>query len=261
MNSTDLISGVVSFAAAFFAGAINSVAGGGTLLTFPTLIWLGLNSVVANATSTVALWPGLAGSTWAYRRELRGADRRLLLFVGPSLAGGLTGAVLLRRTPSASFSRLVPFLILFATLLFMLQGLVQRKLMRHAGHWSNSKYALALIFQFFVGVYGGYFGAGIGILMLAALSVLGLTDIHQMNGCKTIFSGIINGIAIVYFIMQGMVSWSSVWPLAMGSIVGGVAGAGIARRMGQKTVRMVVIAIGVGMAISLFIKSNSGAAR
>jgi uncharacterized membrane protein YfcA len=245
-----------AFAAAFVAGAINSVAGGGTLVSFPTLIWLGLDSITANATSTVAIWPGTLGSFWGYRREFEDAESRFRILIVPSLIGGLLGALLLRWTPTATFDRMVPFLILFATLLFMAQETVQRMLKmgdsanRHTTKWL----AGAILFQFGVGIYGGYFGAGIGILMLAALSILGLKDIHEMNSLKVVFGGSVNGIAALYFVWAGMVYWPHVLVMAIGAIAGGYGGAGLARRMGRKAVRWVVIGIGFGMAVSLFIK-------
>ena len=181
----------MAFGSAFLAGAINSVAGGGTLLSFPTLIWLGLNSVTANATSTVAIWPGTVGSVWGYRRELRQAEPRFRILIVPSLIGGLTGALLLRWTSSATFDRMVPFLILFATILLSAQEPVQRMLKTaHTERHRTTKWLVgAIVFQFLVGVYGGYFGAGIGILMLAALGILGLKDIHEMNSLKVVFGG------------------------------------------------------------------------
>jgi len=246
----------VAVGAAFLAGIINSVAGGGTLISFPVLIWLGLGSVTANATSTVAIWPGTVGSAWGYRRELRDAEPRFLVMIVPSLVGGLTGAMLLRWTPAATFDRLVPFLILFATLLFTVQETVQRKLgtgdaaARRSTRWLVG----GMLFQLAVGLYGGYFGAGIGILMLAALSVLGLKDIHEMNGLKVVFGGSVNGIAAAYFIWARMVYWPYVLMMAVASILGGYFGAGTARRVGRTTVRRVVVAVGLGMAVSLFLR-------
>jgi uncharacterized membrane protein YfcA len=256
MTSFSLLHAAVAFAAAFAAGAINSVAGGGTLISFPTLIWLGLNSVTANATNTVAIWPGSLGGMWGFRRELRTAHSRLLALILPSLIGGLAGAWLLRYTPPALFDRLVPFLILFATLLFMVQEPVQRvfKTAGTAQHTSSRWLAGALIFQFFVGLYGGYFGAGIGILMLAALSILGLTDIHQMNGLKNLFALSINGVAAIYFIFYGMVYWPDALLMAVGAIAGGIGGSGLARKLGRTAVRRIVISIGFAMAISLFFR-------
>jgi uncharacterized membrane protein YfcA len=252
----DFPHGAVAFGAAFLAGAINSVAGGGTLVSFPALIWLGLDSVAANATSTVAIWPGTVGSGWGYRRELRQAEPRFLALMIPSLIGGLAGALLLRWTPTSTFDELVPYLILFATLLFMAQEPIQRGL-KTAGEGnrrSNRWFAAAFFFQLLVALYGGYFGAGIGILMLAALSIMGLRDIHEMNSLKVVFGGTINGIAAAYFIWARMVYWPYVVLMAVASILGGYGGAGVARKLGRAWVRRIVIAIGFGMALSLFIK-------
>ena len=252
----DLTHAAAAFGAAFLAGAINSVAGGGTLVSFPALIWLGLNSVTANATSTVAIWPGTLGSAWGYRRELRDAEPRFRFLIVPSLVGGIAGALLLRWTPPAFFDKLVPYLILFATLLFMAQEPVQRKLKTAgaSGHESTRWIVGALLFQLAVGIYGGYFGAGIGILMLAALSILGLHDIHEMNSLKVVFGGSINGVAAAYFIWAHMVHWQYVLIMAIAAILGGIGGAGTARKIGRTAVRRIVIAIGLGMAVSLFVK-------
>ena len=256
MPPLDFSHAVAVFGAAFLAGAINSVAGGGTLVTFPTLIWLGLSSVTANATSTVALCPGSLGAMWGYRRELGSAQPRMLALVAPSLVGGIAGALLLRWTPASTFDALVPFLILFATLLFMAQEAVQRLLKTASvtGHKSARWLAGAMLFQLFVALYGGYFGAGIGILMLAALSILGLTDLHQMNGLKNFFALCINGVAALYFIWAHMVYWPDVIIMAVGAVAGGYGGAGVARRIGRTAVRRIVIAVGFGMALSLFLR-------
>ena len=252
----DLLHGLVAFVAAFLAGTINSVAGGGTLVSFPALIWLGLNSVQANATSTVAIWPGSLGGMWGYRRELRTADAKMLALVAPSLVGGITGALLLHWTRPELFDKLVPFLILFATLLFMVQDPIQRRLKTEGGprHKSGRWLVGAMLFQLFVALYGGYFGAGIGILMLAALSILGLTDIHQMNGLKNFFALCINGVAALYFIWANMVNWPYVVIMAVGAVSGGYLCAGVARRLGRTAVRRIVIAVGFAMAVGLFVK-------
>src|SRR5580700_5170720 len=256
MTALDLPHAAAAFAAAFLAGVINSVAGGGTLVSFPTLIWLGLPSVTANATSTVAIWPAAVSSMFGYRRELSTAAPRMLILVVPSLIGGIAGALLLRVTPPSLFDALVPFLILFATLLFMAQEPIQRKLKtaNAAAHTSGRWLAGAMLFQLFVALYGGYFGAGIGILMLAALSILGLSDIHQMNGLKNFFALCINGVAAIYFMFAHMVEWPYVLIMAIGAIAGGYGGALIARRIGGATVRRIVIIVGLSMAASMFIK-------
>lgn len=247
---------LVVFIAAFVAGAINSVAGGGTLVSFPALIWVGLPSTIANATSTVAIWPGSLGGVWGYRRNLAGLPKSSYALVIPSLIGGILGAVLLVMTPTAVFDRLIPLLILFATLLFMLQEQVQRAIKTTGKAHVGSKAWLigAMLFQFLVSVYGGYFGAGIGILMLAAFGIMGFTDIHQMNGLKNFLALCINGVAAVYFIWHGMVSWPHALVMAVGAIGGGVWGAGVARRIGPKAVRRIVIVVGFTMAISLLFR-------
>ena len=241
--------------AAFVAGAINSVAGGGSLVSFPTLIWLGVPSIPANATNTVALVPGALASVFGYRRELRGADTRVLALVVPSLAGGIIGAVLLYQTPADLFDRLVPFLILFATVLFMAQEPIQRRFNLTAAHDARSHWlSWTMFFQLLVGIYGGYFGAGIGILMLAAFSLMGHTDIHQMNGLKNLLGAIINGIAAAYFIWVGLVIWPDALVMAIGAVMGATFGTGVARRIGRTAVRRIVVVIGFAMALSLMFK-------
>ena len=247
---------LIVFIAAFVAGAINSVAGGGTLLTFPALVWIGLPSTVANATSTVALVPGSLGGVWGYRHDIPGLPPSTYALIVPGVLGGIAGAVLLVLTPTEVFDRLIPFLILFATLLFMLQEPVQRAIKTtgkaHAG--SRGWLIGAMVFQFFVSVYGGYFGAGMGILMLAAFGIMGFTDIHQMNGLKSFLALCVNGVAAMYFIWYHMVSWPFALVMAVGATAGAVSGAGMARRLGPKAVRKVVIGVGFTMAAGMLIK-------
>jgi uncharacterized protein len=245
--------------AAFGAGLINSVAGGGTLLSFPALIWIGRDPVLANATSTVALWPASLASVYGFRRELKGGRRWLLAFGGPSLVGGVLGAMLLLQTPSETFGRLVPFLILFATLLVALQGPLS--------HWlgggrdaddeaepSRLWWAGALAFQFFVGVYGGYFGAGIGILMLGALGLLGFSDIHQMNALKNVLAIFINGVAAVWFVLAGAVIWTDVLLMTAAAVAGGYTGPRLAYRFGRRAARVTVVVIGLLMGVSFLFR-------
>lgn len=240
------------------AGVMNAMAGGGTILTYPTLLWLGESPIIANATSTVALLPGAASSLFGYRREVgehRGWLKTLLL---PSLLGGAAGAALLLVTPPAAFQRMAPFLILFATVLFMLRGAVAR--------WAGTadaggpdrtpaRLAVAIGFQFAVAVYGGYFGAGIGILMLAVLGFLGISDIHASNGLKNFFGMCINGVAAGYFILRGAVEWRAALVMMAGATLGGYAGARFARRIGQESARAAVIVIGFVIAAVLLYQS------
>jgi uncharacterized membrane protein YfcA len=251
-----------AFAAAFLAGVINSVAGGGTLISFPTLVWLGIDPKSANVTNTVALWPGSLGAMVGFRREIRHSRRFMLLLAGPSIAGGLVGAFLLLRTDPKTFATIVPYLILFATILFAVQEPLTRALrlspVGDEAHVDPSPkwWIGAALFQFGVAVYGGYFGAGIGILMLAALGLLGLTDIHQMNGLKNFFAMCINIIAAAYFMVWGPVQWILALVMAAGAICGGYGGAGLGRKLGRRFVRATVIVVGLLMAISLLIRGK-----
>lgn len=251
----DLWKEAVVASAAFAAGLINSIAGGGTLVSFPALLWTGRDPVLANATSTVALWPASLAGVYGFRRELKGGARLFLLFGAPSLVGGVLGAVLLLRTPSETFARLIPFLILFATLLLAVQEPISRKLGRVEGEKPTRAWWVgAVVFQFLVGVYGGYFGAGIGILMLAALGLLGFSDIHRMNALKNLLAICINGVAAVYFITSGAVIWSDVLLMTFAALAGGYTGARLAYRLGRRFVRIAVIIIGLVMSVSLFFK-------
>ena len=255
------------------AGAVNSIAGGGTLLTFPALVGLGIPPIVANATSTVALWPGAFGSMWGYRGELRGARAWAIGFAVPSIAGGALGALLLMHTPAAWFEAVVPWLILSATGLFLAQGPLIRRARSRVGQGQSrgAPDAVAagddasatgdaaltrsrptptvLAYQLAVGVYGGYFGAGVGILMLAALGLMGLTNIHRMNGLKNWGGLCMNATAALLFAMSSLVSWPVAGAMAAGAIVGGYGGSRLAQRVPQTLVRRAIVAIGVGSGV------------
>jgi len=210
--------------------------------------------IIANATNTAAVWPGSLGAVWGYRRELRDTAPRMYWLIVPSVLGAISGAVLLRVTPVALFDRLVPLLILFATLLFAVQERLQRLFHMTPEHHGSTWFACAMIFQFLVSVYGGYFGAGMGILMLAALAILGHDDIHQMNGFKNVLALFINAVAATYFVAAGMVIVGDAAVMAVGATIGGVASAGVARRMGRTAVRRAVIVIGFAMTLMLFLR-------
>ena len=241
-----LLHGALMFAAAFAAGLVNSIAGGGTLLTFPLLIWLGLDPKVANATSTVALWPGLFGGLFGYRGEMSDSSLILMRLGAISVIGGGVGAWLLILTPSLTFARLVPFLILFATLLFMLQGPVNRWLRVPSPTAGSQKswWTIAIVVQFFSAMYGGYFGAGNGIWMLAAMGLLGLHDIHRANGIKNFLGICINSVAVVAFSVSHLVSWPSSLLMAVAALIGGYVGARMARRVGRVMIRRAIVVIG-----------------
>ena len=241
------------FSAAFTSSAINSIAGGGTLITFPVLIWLGLDPKVANGTSTIALWPGLFGGLFGYRRELENSSPILIRLGLTSIVGGAVGAWLLIWTPSRIFARLVPFLILFATLLFMSNGLINKRLRLQSIDDGPTKlwWTGAMVFQFFSAMYGGYFGAGNGILMLATLGLLGVHELHRANGIKNFLGICINSIAVFIFSLAGLVVWRDALVMACGALAGGYFGASMAVRIGPVWVRRGVVVIGLVIFVAM----------
>src|SRR5581483_6839674 len=205
--------------AAMAGGALNAVAGGGSFLTFPTLLFAGVAPIEANATSAVALWPGSVSSAFGYREDLRGKWRKLVLpLAGAAIVGGLVGALLLLSTPQETFRRLVPWLLLVATLVFAVGPRVTSAL--RARHLHMPFWLLVAI-QLVIATYGGYFGGGMGIMMLAAYSAMGLDDLHVMNGVKSVMGLLLNAVAIVAFVVKGVVAWEYALPMLAASLVGG----------------------------------------
>jgi uncharacterized membrane protein YfcA len=240
--------------AAFAAGAVNSIAGGGTLFTFPTLLAFGVSPLTANGTSTVALVPGSLSAAYGYRSEMRG-DRNMLIALGvPSALGGVAGAVFALRAGDALFARLVPWLILAATVLFIAAEPLSRWARGHAAasEPTGARIAGMMVFQVFVGLYGGFFGAGIGILMLAALGLVGFRNLHRMNGLKNFAAACCNTVASVTFVAHGRVRWDLALGMACAAIVGGALGARVAKRVGQTVVRRAVVVIGFVIAGVMF---------
>jgi len=248
------------FLAAAAAGVINAVAGGGTLVTFPVLLAFGVPPVTANATSTVGLLAGTAGSMLGYRRHLESVRPWLRTFLPVSLLGGMLGSGLVIAGDPDTFRRLVPFLILFATLLFAVQGVIRRQAGgQTAGGESGTggrgrSVAGAVLFQFAVAVYGGYFGAGIGILMLATFGFLGISGIHGMNALKTVLGAVINVVAAVSFVVAGLVDWPRALVMTLGAFAGYWAGAQAAQRIPAVAVRGVVTMTGFVLAAWTFWK-------
>ena len=254
---------VALLSASLGAGIMNAMAGGGTILVFPTLLLLGQPAIVANATGTVGLVPGVVASLFGYREEVRTHRSWLRTLFLPSLLGGAIGSILLLRTPERIFAHLAPLLILFATALFMLQGFLARRKVQpgdarlgdlglageggwiEPGQLPRQRFRVAFVCQLAISIYGGYFGAGIGILMLAVLGFLGLEDIHAMNGLKNFFTMAINGVAAAYFISRGVVQWPAALVIVAGSTLGGYAGARFARRIGREKARAAVVVIGL----------------
>lgn len=246
-------------AAAFGAGVVNSLAGGGTLLTFPSLV-AALSGrpdaeQVANVTSTIALVPGSLAGAWGYRREL-GENRRWLRLLAPaSLFGGLVGGFLLIKLPAVYFAYVVPWLLLTASLLFIAQPYISK--MIHPGEDAlpaPALQAVVTVFQFFVAIYGGYFGAGIGILMLSSLGLMGIGDVHRLNAIKTLLAVFINGVSAIVFIVDGKVIWTYALIMAVAAILGGYFGASYGRRLPRSVVRWFVIVVGLVLTVHYFRK-------
>ena len=236
-------------AAAFAAGAINSVAGGGSFLTFPALVLAGVPAVMANASSTVALFPGSLASAVSYRADIRALEeKRMKSWLIVSLIGGAIGAVLLLVTSDKTFRQVAPWLLLFATLLFAFGTQVGLALKGRL----HSSQALMLALLFPIAIYGGYFGGGMGIIILAAFRLYGLTNIHGMNGIKTILGGSLNAIASVIFIAAHQVDWRPTLLMMVAAICGGYTGPVLARRMPPVVIKSLVIAVGALMTIYFF---------
>lgn len=244
--------------AALVAGVANSIAGGGSFITFPALLFTGMPPVIANATNTVAVWPGILASTFSYRKAL---SRALLKSVAPliivTLLGSVAGAWLLLHTPQLTFMKMVPWLLLAGTILFAFGSRITRWVNQRQGDRGSSKTMIAGVsfVQFLAGVYIGYYGAGVGFIILPLLSLMGIENIHSMNGLRTLLVTCGNAVAVVLFIVAGAVVWPQALVMMVGAIVGGYVGAHFAQKLNQKTMRYVVIAIGSGMTAYFFWKT------
>ncbi len=241
------------FAAGALGGALNSVAGGGSFIAFPALLFTGVPPIPANATNTIALWTAAAASGGAYRKRLDISRRVLTPLITVSLIGGIAGAVLLLKTPAQTFMHVLPWLTLGATLLFAFGRRLaagRKSIVEHEA--SFGPLLAATLFQFAVAVYGGYFGGGMGIVMLAMLAALGMTDIHSMNALKSVMGFVINGVAVVVFIVEKAVYWKHGGVMIAGGILGGYLGAHYAQRVPQAWIRWFVVIVGTGMTVYFF---------
>ena len=240
--------------AAFVAGTMNAVAGGGTFVTFPTMIFTGIPSVTANASNAVALFPASFASAWAYRHDFQrfeGISLKAMVIV--SMVGGALGAALLLATPQRTFDSLVPWLLLIATAIFAFGPKIIPKL-RQVYTLSASG---VLFVQFLISIYGGYFGGAMGIVMLAVYSLFGLTNLNAMNATKTFLAGVINGISVVVFVMAGKIAWSQTLVMLVTALAGGYIGASVARKMNPKHLRFGIIAISATVTAVFFVKTYS----
>lgn len=244
----DLAHGAALAGAAALGGAINSVAGGGSFITFPTLIFVGVPPISANATNNAAMWVGVLGSARGYQREIREHRRVLLAPALLSVAGALIGSLLLLRTPPTLFEKLIPYLLLFATLIFALSPLFTRE-----RHGVQRHSPAQLVLQFAVSIYGGYFGAGIGILMLAILAFSGLPNLNAMNGVKNALSVVINGVALIPFILARIIDWPIALLMALFALLGGYFGSRFFRLVPSQITRATVIAVGSAMTAYFFL--------
>ena len=245
------LTALLLFAAAAAGGAINAVAGGGSFVAFPALLAAGVPAIPANATNTVALWPGSVASALAYRKEVTAMRKELVPLGIASFVGGLGGSILLLRTSNDTFVLLIPWLLLFAAALFSFGKRVSAFL----AHGTEASLGAVTVVQLAISVYGGYFGGGMGIMMLAVLSLMGMTDIHKMNGLKTVLAALINGVAVVAFIMAGAVTWGPGLVMVAGGIAGGYSGAAVARRVSPASVRMIVLVVAWTMTAYFFVKT------
>jgi len=252
---------IILFFAGIIAGALNAAAGGGSFISFPLMLFVGVPPVEANATNTVALWPGLATSVASYARHLKVPARLLVPLLLASILGGLGGALLLVLTPQRTFLHLIPWLLLGATILFVFGN----RLRAMAGRTGDitvtpdiSWFAIALacLLQLAVGVYGGYFGAGIGFVMLGMMTLLGMREIHVMNALRITLAAVINGVAVLTFILSGAVFWGHCLVMMAGALSGGWFGAQYAQKADPKKVRWFIIALGLGLSTYFFVKAH-----
>jgi uncharacterized membrane protein YfcA len=254
--SLNLEQAVILFAAGVLGGALNAVAGGGSFVAFPALLFVGVPPIPANATNSLALWMGVTASGSAYRNRLDVPRRVLLPLLLAGFAGGVLGAFLLLMTPAHTFMRVLPWLMLGATLLFVFGHRLARGRASSVGNEATSlAIAGASIFELAVGVYGGYFGGGMGIVNLAMLAAVGMTDIHAMNALKSILGIAVNGIATLVFIVKGAIYWLQGAVMIAGASVGGYFGAHYAQKLPQAWVRWFVILVGMAMTAYFFWKA------
>jgi uncharacterized protein len=250
-----LLNSFFLFGSAFLGGGLNAVAGGGSFITFPTLIFTGVAPIAANATNNTAMWVAGLASASAYHQDLDVKGRSLLVLSLTSLVGGAIGAIALLFTSADVFKKLIPYLLLGATLVFIFGEAIKNWVQSFSQKSQNPPSLLALVVaQLAIAIYGGFFGAGIGILMLATLTFSGIKNIHAMNALKTFLATCINGIAIVPFIFAGIIAWQQTLLMAVGGCLGGYAIARVARKIPSRLVRKFVAIVAIGMTVYFFVR-------
>jgi uncharacterized membrane protein YfcA len=259
MAGMDLFQIALVAVAAFAAGAVNSVAGGGTFFSFPALLAVGVPPVVANASNSVSLWPGSLAGAWAFRQELARFRKSLPMLSVVAFIGGIAGGLLLLATSNAAFAKLIPWLLLVATVLFAFSGqisaLVRKLKPAPAGRDERHIGAGGYLFQLVVSIYGGFFGAGMGILMIAALAIQGFKDVHEINALKNWLSAVIYSVAVATFVIAGAVSWPHTLIMLATATAGGYVGAALARRIPAIWLRRFIIAVGSLLTIHYFVQT------
>lgn len=235
------------------AGTINTIVGSGSLITFPTLLAFGYSPVVANVSNTVGLVPGSISGAVGYRRELAGQRGRAIRLGGAALAGGVSGGLLLLLLPSSAFDRIVPFLLLLAVGLVIVQPRLSRAVAARSGGGGQDRFGGLYLTVFATAVYGGYFGAGQGVLLISLLAIFLSDALQRLNALKNVLAALVNGVAAVLFIAVAPVAWPPAILLAVGSIVGGQVGAGIGRRLPPLVLRTLIVVIGTTVALKLLI--------
>ncbi|MCP6762111.1 MAG: sulfite exporter TauE/SafE family protein [Fischerella sp. CENA71] len=252
-----LLHTLLLFGTAFIAGGLNAVAGGGSFITFPTLIFTGIPPIAANATNNTAIWVAALATAGAYRKDLSIQRRELFLLCTTSLVGGVIGSIALLYTSPDVFKKLIPYLLLLATLIFTFSEPLKAwfQLQSQKSSSESPPIITLMLAQLAIAIYGGFFGAGLGILMLATLAFLGIKNIHTMNAFKAFLGSCVNGIAIIPFIFAGVIAWQQTILMAMGASLGGYLCAHYARKLEPRLIRIFVVVVGFSMTIYFFIHS------
>jgi uncharacterized membrane protein YfcA len=239
--------------AALAAGMINALAGGGTLITFPMLTAVGIDTVTSNITNTVALCPGYFGATLAQLKDLRGQEKRVRLLVPTAILGGIAGGLLLLNTEEKVFREAVPYLILLATALLAFQGVLRKWIFSHVQHSGDNR-LLAVIMIFMASVYGGYFGAGLSVIVLASLGLVMDDNLTRLNALKQSISFTVNTAAALFFLLSGHIRWDAALVMAVAALLGGMLGGRLAGRISPTLLRWLVVVIGVIVAIIYIVR-------
>ncbi|HKP94367.1 MAG TPA: sulfite exporter TauE/SafE family protein [Fibrobacteria bacterium] len=246
---------LVLFSAGVLAGGLNALAGGGGFITLPAFIWSGSPPILANTNGTIAVWPGLLGALFAFRNRLQGRKHPLRLYLGMGVVGSAIGAGLLLVTSNSFFMALLPWLMLFATALFIAGKRMTDRLAAMRGDGEPFPKPVAWSLLFLIAVYGGYFGGGMGIMTLAVLTLIGMRDIHEMNALKSLLVAVINGIGVAIFVLSGRVEWGRTLVMTVGCAIGGYGAGYLSQKVHPVKLRRIIALIASGMTIFFFFRA------